>query len=88
MLDETLLKIKNLKAELAQLDAAHAGKAASVAGFADAAANEAARKDRSPKRVKLALEGLEDAAQEFEATHPNLTTAAAEICRELSSLGI
>lgn len=88
MLDETLLKIKNLKAELGKLDAAHAGKAASVSGFADAAASEAARKDRSPKRVKLALEGLEDAAKEFEATHPKLASAAVEICRELSSLGI
>lgn len=88
MLDDTLAKIKVLKAELKKLDAAHAEKAASVAGFADAAAHEAARRQRSPKRVKLALDGLADAAAELESTHPKLTAAVAEICRELSSLGI
>ena len=88
MLDDTLAKIKVLKAELRKLEAKHAEKAASVAGFADAAAHEAARKERSPKRVKLALDGLADAAQELETTHPKLTAAVAEICRELSSLGI
>jgi hypothetical protein len=88
MLDDTLVKIKALKDELRKLEAAHAHKAGSVAGFADAAANEAARKDPSSKRLKLAVDGLQDAAAEFEATHPKLTAAAAEICRELSSLGI
>ena len=88
MLDETRAKIKALKDELRKLEAAHAEKAASVAGFADAAAHEAARKERSPKRVRLALDGLADAARELEATHPHLAAAAAEICRELSSLGI
>ncbi len=88
MIDDTLAKIEALKAELRKLEAAHAEKAASVAGFADAAAHEAARKQRSPKRVRLALDGLDDAAQELEATHPKLAAAVAEICRELSSLGI
>jgi hypothetical protein len=88
MLDDTLVKIKALKAELKKLEAEHEAKARSVAGFADAAAHEAARKDRSPKRVKLALEGLADAASELEVTHPTLAAAVAEICRELSSLGI
>jgi predicted phage gp36 major capsid-like protein len=88
MLDDTLAKIKALKADLKKLDAAHAEKAGSVAGFADAAAHEAGRKERSPKRVRLALDGLTDAASELEATHPNLTATVAEICRELSSLGI
>ena len=88
MLDDTLVKIKALKAELKKLEAEHAAKAGSVAGFADAAAHEASRTPRSPKRVKLALEGLADAAQELEATHPKVAAAVAEICRELSSLGI
>jgi hypothetical protein len=88
MLDDTLVKIKALKTELRKLDAAHAEKAGSVAGFADAAAHEAARRNPSPKRLGLAVSGLEDAAREFEATHPKLTAAAAEICRELSALGI
>ena len=88
MLDDTLAKIKTLKAELRKLEAQYAEKAASVAGFADAVAHEAARKARSPKRVRLALDGLADAAQELEATHPKLAAAVTEICRELSSLGI
>ena len=88
MLDDTLAKIKALKAELRKLDGEHAEKAASVSGFADAAAHEAGRTERSPKRVKLALDGLADAASELEATHPKLAAAVAEICRELSSIGI
>jgi len=88
MLDDTLAKIKALKAELKKLEAAHAAKARSVEGFADAAAHEAARTPRSAKRVKLASDGLADAALELESTHPKLAAAVAEICRELSSLGI
>jgi hypothetical protein len=88
MLDDTLAKIKALKAELKKLEAEHAEKARSVSGFADAAAHEAGRKQRSPKRLRLALDGLSDAAAELEATHPNVAAAIAEICRELSSLGI
>ncbi|MFI5362504.1 MAG: DUF4404 family protein [Elusimicrobiota bacterium] len=88
MIDDTLAKIKALKAELAKLEAKHAGKAASVVAFADAAAHEARHTPRSPKRVTLALEGLADAARELEATHPKLAATVNEICRELSSLGI
>lgn len=88
MLDDTLAKIKVLKAELKKLEAKHAAKARSVEGFADAAAHEAARTPRSDKRVRLAADGLADAAAELESTHPRLVAAVAEICRELSSLGI
>lgn len=88
MLDDTLAKINALKAELKKLEAEYAEKAASVSGLADAAAQEAARKPRSPEGVQRALDGLTGAAKELEATHPNLTAAIAEICRELSSLGI
>lgn len=88
MLDETLLKIQTLKTQLAKLDAAHAEKAKSAAGFADAAAHEAARKTRSPRLLKIALEGLEHSARDLEAHHPKLAAAIVEICRELSSLGI
>ena len=88
MLDDTLAKIKALKTELKKLEDAHAEKARSVEGFADAAAHEAGRRERSPKRVKLAVDGLADAAAELETTHPKLAAAVAEICRELSSLGI
>lgn len=88
MLDETLLKIQTIKAQLAKLDAVHAEKARSVAAFADAAAHEAARKTRSPKLLKIALEGLEHSARDLEAHHPKLSAAIVEICRELSSLGI
>lgn len=88
MLDDTLLKIRTLKSELKKLDAKHADKARSVESFADAAAHQAARKDRNPELLKTAVAGLERAAAEFEATHPNLAAAVAEICRELTELGI
>jgi hypothetical protein len=88
MLDETLLKIKSLKAELKKVDGEHAGKARSVETFADAAAHQAARQDRSPDLLKIAVTGLEKSAAEFEASHPKLTAAINEICRELSELGI
>jgi hypothetical protein len=41
-----------------------------------------------PDRLKLAAEGLAGAAAELETTHPKIAAALAEICRELSSLGI
>ncbi len=88
MLDDTLAKIKTLKTELRKLADPHAESAASVSGFADAAAHEARRKTRSPKRLRLAVDGLADAARELESSHPNLAAAAVEICRELTSLGI
>ncbi|HEX4048397.1 MAG TPA: hypothetical protein VH309_11210 [Elusimicrobiota bacterium] len=88
MIDDTLAKIKALKAELAKLEAEHAAQASKVSGLADAAAREAARKPPSAKGVGLAIEGLADAAKGLEATHPNLFAAVAEICRDLSSLGI
>lgn len=88
MLDETLLKIRTIKSQLEKLDAAHAEKAKSAAGFADAVAHEAARRERSPKLLKIALEGLEHSARDLEAHHPKLAAAIVELCRELSSLGI
>lgn len=88
MLDDTLAKIKALKAELKKLEDEYAAQAGRAAEFADAAAREAGRPDRSPKRARAALDGLSDAARELEATHPNLAAAISEICRELSSLGI
>ena len=88
MSDQTLAKIKALKAELQKLEAAHAEKAVSVDGFATAAAHEASRQNRSAKLLGLAVEGLEQSAKQFEVSHPTLTAAVDEICRELSSLGI
>lgn len=88
MLDETLLKIVEVRKQLKKVGKAHAEKATSAAGFAAAAHHEASRKKRSPKLLKAALSGLEHSAEELEASHPKLAAALAEICRELSSLGI
>ena len=88
MLDDTLAKINAVKAELKKLESAHAEKATSVAGFASAAAHEAARKNRSPRLLGLAVQGLEHSAKELEASHPKIAAAVVEICRDLTSLGI
>jgi len=88
MLDETLLKIELLTKELKKLDKTHAEKAKSATGFAAAARHEASRAERSPKLLAAAIRGLEHSAEELEATHPKIAAAIAEICRELSSLGI
>lgn len=88
MLDETLAKLNTLKTDLKKVEPKHADKAASVAAFAAAAAHEAGRAERSPKLLRLAVQGLEHSAEAFEASHPKITAAVAEICRELTSLGI
>lgn len=85
---ELLRLMKALKAEVRRLDGRHAEQAESVAGFVDAAAYEVLRKTPSPQLAKLALDGLEQSARSFEASHPALVETVAEICRELSSLGI
>lgn len=88
MLDETLLKIVEVRKRLKKVGRTHADKAASASGFAAAAHHEASRKKRSPKLLKAALTGLERSAEELEASHPKIAAAIVEICRELSSLGI
>lgn len=88
MLDETLLKIELLTKELKKVGKPHAAKAKSASGFAAAAKHEASRPDRSPKLLEAAIRGLESSAEELEASHPKIAAAIAEICRELSSLGI
>lgn len=77
-----------LKTELRALGAAHDEKARSIAGFAEVAAYEAARRGRSEELVEISVEGLSASVADFETTHPKLTAVVNDICALLARIGI
>ncbi len=77
-----------LKSEVTELSKTNVNQALSVAGFAELAAHEATRTDRSPNLLSLALEGLSSSVIDFEKSHPSLVGTVNEICKLLSNIGI
>ena len=85
---ELIALLGKLKEEIAILEEAHGEHAASIVGFAEAAAHEATRRERSPELLRLSSAGLSWSVKGFETSHPRLVEAADNICRFLSALGI
>ena len=79
---------RKLHGELARLKRSHPEHFQSIAGFADVAAHEHTRKDRSHKLLKYSREGLTAAVVGFESSHPELVEAANEFCELLAQVGI
>lgn len=77
-----------LKNEIGQLHETHGEHAKSIAGFAEIAAHEAARQNKSPDLQKLSIEGLSSSVKGFEVSHPKLVDTVNEICVLLSRIGI
>jgi NADH:ubiquinone oxidoreductase subunit E len=86
--EELIHLLEQLKTEVGALPAAQIEKARSIAQFAEAAAHEAARKDKSAKLQELSREGLKESVVGFEASHPRLTAIVNEICNLLAGMGI
>jgi len=86
--EELIHLLEQLKAEVRALPAAHIEKARSIAQFAEAAAHEAARKEKSAKLLELSREGLKESVAGFEVSHPSLTAVVNEICNLLAGMGI
>lgn len=80
--------LSKLKKEIEGLTESYGEHARSIAGFAEAAAHEATRKEKSQRLLELSLEGLSSSVKGFELSHPKLVEAANDVCLLLSSLGI
>ena len=85
---ELIRLLGQLKSELRSLPEAQGEKARSIAHFAEAAAHEAARQDKSPKLLELSRGALKESVVDFEASHPQLTSVVGKLCELLSTLGI
>ncbi len=85
---ELLRRLKVLKTELAGLSKTHKEDSRSIAGFAQVAAEEAARREKAPHLLKSALDGLAMTVRGFEASHPKLTETINDICAMLAQMGV
>jgi hypothetical protein len=85
---ELIQLLEQLKAEVRALPAAQIEKARSIAQFAEAAAHEAARKEKSTKLQELSREGLRESVADFEVSHRNLIAVVNDICNLLAGMGI
>lgn len=85
---QILKLVEQLRKEMSGLPESHREKAQSIAGFAELAAHEATRKEKSPELLKHSLGGLSSSVQGFEASHPQLVGVVNEIANLLSSIGI
>ncbi|MFA6003681.1 MAG: DUF4404 family protein [Elusimicrobiota bacterium] len=85
---ELLGLLSVLKSEVGRLAQTHEEHAHSIAGFAELAAREATRRQKSPGLLDHSLKGLALSAAEFEGSHPRLVDTINEICAMLARLGI
>ncbi|OGR94449.1 MAG: hypothetical protein A2V88_11665 [Elusimicrobia bacterium RBG_16_66_12] len=85
---ELIRLLEQLKSELRSLPPAQGEKARSIAHFAEAAAHEAARQDKSAKLLELSRGALKESVVGFEVSHPKLTSVVGKICDLLSAIGI
>ena len=82
---DALSKIKPVIAQASEVQAEHVQN---VAKLIEASAQTVAHKERRPEHLKSILQELKQSAQNFEASHPQLTAAIAEYSTVLSALGI
>lgn len=85
---ELVVLLEKLEAEIRALPSSQAEKAHSIAQFAEAATNEAARRDKSAKLLMLSRGALQESVADFETSHPQLTAVVNEICTLLAGIGI
>lgn len=86
--DKLLHLVGRLKQEIGEISKTHSEQAQSIVGFAEVAAHEATRQKKSPKQLELSLEGLSTSVQDFEASHPGLTSTVNDLCNLLARIGI
>lgn len=85
---ELVVLLERLETEIRALPSSQAEKARSIAQFAEAATNEAARRDRSAKLLMLSRGVLKESVSDFETSHPTLTAVVNEICTLLAGIGV
>jgi len=85
---ELIRLLAALKSEVSQLSKTNQEQARSIAGFAELAAHEATRKEKSPRLLKNALKGLSLSVEGFETSHTKLTQIINGVCLALARIGI
>lgn len=80
--------LATLESEVRALSKTKTDHAESIASFAHLSAHEATRKEKNPRLLKLAIQGLSTSVKGFETTHPRLVEIVNSICTTLSSMGI
>ena len=78
----------HLKKEIQDLSESKKDDAKSIVGFAELATHEALRNTQKKELLDLAQHGLDTSVQEFEITHPDLTSIVKTLIRTLSNLVI
>jgi hypothetical protein len=86
--EELIRLLEQLKTEVRALPASHLDRARSIAQFAEAAAHEAAREEKSARLQEISREGLKESVTGFEISHPGLTAVVNKICNLLAGMGI
>jgi prefoldin subunit 5 len=80
--------LSKLKPALAQISQTHREDAESIARLVEASAHEATRREKRPEDLNTHLDGLKQAVQKFEASHPHFAAFMTEYSTLLSALGI
>jgi prefoldin subunit 5 len=86
--DEVVAALAKLKPAIAEIAQTHAEDAQSIRRSVEAAAHEAARKDKRPENLNTALDDLKRKVEKFEASHPELFASVSRFSTLLSALGI
>ncbi|MCS7089280.1 MAG: DUF4404 family protein [Verrucomicrobiota bacterium] len=86
--EELLELVRELRREVQGLSQTHQDEANSIAGFAQLSAFEATKERPNPRLVKISLEGLKAAVEQFESSHPRLVRVVNHISQMLANLGI
>src|SRR4051812_33208449 len=76
-----------LQTETTQLSKTHREAADRVARCAEVFAQEANRSEQNHRRLKLALENLKNAVEQFEASHPRIAQIVGLISASLANMG-
>jgi hypothetical protein len=85
---ELLGLLATLKREVAQLPAARAAQAESIARAAELSTEQAVASERNEEQYRGALDELAGSVREFEDTHPRLVQVVNNLANALAGLGI
>lgn len=85
---ELIALLRNLKAEMAELERTHRSQAQSIATLTGTSTAEATQDSRNAQRIQESLNELAASVAEFENTHPTLVQVVNRICVTLANIGI
>ena len=85
---ELISLLDNLKGELDSFSKTNRNDARSIAGLAEASANEAVRENPRPEVLEPSISALNHSVKTFEVSHPSLVRVVNSICMMLSDIGI